>query len=112
MAVGVRLAGRIGVLRPEGRLASGAGDTSFRDALQRALGAGAVDVLVELEAVAMLDSAGLGVLMAGYTTLHHRGGRIRLLHVPPRCHDILQLTRLLTVFEVFDDEGAALASFG
>ena len=73
--------------------------------------AGANNILVNLGNVTTIDSSGIGELVSAYTTVTNRGGKLKLLRLPPKVEDILQITQLMTVFEVFDDEAEALDSF-
>ena len=70
------------------------------------------NILFNLGGVNFMDSSGVGELIAAYTTLSNRGGSVKLLHLSPKVYDVLQIAHLLTVFEVFDDEDKAIASFG
>ena len=69
------------------------------------------NILLNTAGVTTIDSSGIGELVSGYTTITNRGGKLKLLNLPPKLEDILQVTQLITVFDVFEDEAAALASF-
>ena len=79
--------------------------------MQSLLQQGHKQVLVDLSGVAYVDSAGLGELVQAYATTKSRGGALKLMNVTKRLRDLLVVTKLLTVFETFDDEASALASF-
>ena len=64
-----------------------------------------------MSGVGTMDSSGIGELVAAYTSVNNRGGKLKLLNLPPKISDILQITQLITVFEVHDDEDEAVASF-
>jgi anti-sigma B factor antagonist len=111
MKIDVKHQQGVTVLSPKGKLVIGTGDVALREAVQESLKAGAKNVLINLEGVSTLDSSGVGELVSTYTTVTNRGGRLKLLNLPSKVADILQITQLITVFEVFDDEEEALASF-
>jgi anti-sigma B factor antagonist len=76
------------------------------------LEAGTRDLLINLADVSTIDSSGIGELVSAYTTVTNRGGSLKLLNLPAKVRDILQITQLVTVFDIFDDEVDAIASFG
>ena len=98
--------GRVGRCRVQ--RSSGASD---RDAVHEALDAGAKQLLINLGSVTTMDSSGIGELVAAYTTVTNRGGKLKLAHLPSKIQDILQITQLMTVFEIHDSEDEALNSF-
>jgi anti-sigma B factor antagonist len=99
------------ILEPKGKITIGAGDVALRDAVAEALEAGARNILVNLEQVTTMDSSGIGELVSAYTTVTNRGGKLKLLNLPPKVMDILQITQLVTVFEIFDHKQEAIDSF-
>lgn len=99
------------ILEPKGKITIGVGDVALREAVHEAVEAGAVKILINLEDVTTIDSSGIGELVAAYTTVTNRGGNLRLMKLPPKVQDILQITQLVTVFDVFDSEDEAIASF-
>jgi anti-sigma B factor antagonist len=99
------------ILEPQGKITIGVGDVALRNAVHEAVGGGSKNILIDLSGVSTMDSSGIGELVATYTTVTNRGGKLKLLHLPPKIQDIMQVTQLITVFEVFDDEGEAIASF-
>ena len=99
------------ILEPKGKITIGLGDIALRDAIMEALDAGALKILLDLNEVSTIDSSGVGEMVSAYTTVTNRGGKLKLLNLPPKVQDILQITQLITVFEVFDDEDEAVASF-
>jgi anti-sigma B factor antagonist len=111
MKVDVRQRDGVSILDLKGKITIGTGDVELRDAIQRELQAGHNNLLLNTAGVTMIDSSGVGELVAAYTTVTNRGGRLKLLSLPPKLEDILQVTQLITVFEVFDDEADAVASF-
>jgi anti-sigma B factor antagonist len=111
MKIDKRVKGGVTILDVEGKITIGKGDVALRDAVQQALGEGARKLLIELGRVSTIDSSGVGELVSAFTTVTNRGGKLKLVNLPPKVNDILQITQLITVFEVFDNEDEALASF-
>jgi anti-sigma B factor antagonist len=99
------------ILELEGKITIGKGDVVLRDAVQQLLSAGVTKMLIHLGKVTTIDSSGVGELVSAFTTVTNRGGKLKLVNLPPKVNDILQITQLITVFEVFDSEDEALASF-
>ena len=111
MKIEARHAQGVTILEPKGKITIGVGDVALRQAVQEALEAGARNILINLGAVSTIDSSGIGELVSAYTTVTNRGGKLKLFNLPPKVSDILQITQLITVFEVFDSEAEALDSF-
>lgn len=99
------------ILEPRGKITIGVGDVALREAVQEALDAGSKKILVNLKDVSTIDSSGIGELVSAYTSVTNRGGKLALLNLPPKVQDILQITQLVTVFDVFEEEAEAIASF-
>ncbi|GBC80412.1 Anti-sigma-B factor antagonist [bacterium HR09] len=99
------------VLDLSGKITIGAGDVELRRLVEEALAAGKTNILVNLKDVTHIDSSGIGELVACFTTVKRRGGSMKLVNLPPKINDILQVTQLITVFDVFDNEAEALKSF-
>lgn len=99
------------VLQPKGKITIGVGDVALRDSVGAALTAGSRKLLIDLHEVSMIDSSGIGELVAAYTTVTNRGGKLKLLKLSPKVNDILQVTQLVSVFEIYDDEAEAIQSF-
>ena len=99
------------ILEPKGKITIGVGDVALREAVSEALEAGARNILVDLGEVTTIDSSGIGELVSAYTTVTNRGGKLKLVNLPPKVTDILQITQLISVFEVFDTVDEALATF-
>jgi anti-sigma B factor antagonist len=100
------------VIDLSGRIVLGEGSESLRTVLGDLIGSGRKKILLNLADVSYVDSSGLGSLVSGYTTVSAQQGQLKLLNLTKKVHDLLQITKLLTVFETFDDEGAAVQSFG
>jgi len=111
MKIQQRIRDGVAILDCKGKITIGIGDVALREAVHTALKAGHKSILINLEGVSTMDSSGVGELVSTYTTVTNRGGKLKLLHLPPKVSDILQITQLITVFEVFDDEAEAVASF-
>ena len=111
MKIDKRVKDGVTILDIEGKITIGKGDVALRDAVQQALGEGAKKLLIELGRVSTIDSSGVGELVSAFTTVTNRGGKLKLVNLPPKVNDILQITQLITVFEVFDNEAEAIASF-
>ncbi len=99
------------ILEPKGKITIGVGDVALRDAVLNCLQEGERSILMNLAAVTTIDSSGIGELVSAYTTVSNRGGKLKLLSLPPKVQDILQITQLITVFEVYDDEDEAVESY-
>jgi len=101
----------IPVLDLKGRITLGEGSMQIRDAIRDLVGKGQKNILLNLGDVNYIDSVGLGELVAAYTTAKNVGAELKLLNLSKKVHDLLQLTKLYTVFEVYNDESLAIASF-
>jgi len=99
------------ILEPEGKITIGVGDIALRAAVSEAVDAGTKNIVINLGAVSTIDSSGIGELVSAYTTITNRGGKLALVSLPPKVHDILQITQLVSVFDIFDSEDEAVASF-
>ena len=111
MKISARHRKGVTILEPKGKITIGVGDVALREAVHEALTAGNHNVLIDMGGVTTIDSSGVGELVSTYTSVSNRGGRLKLMHLPAKVTDILQVTQLITVFEVYDDEDEALASF-
>jgi anti-sigma B factor antagonist len=111
MNISQRQVGDVTIIDVSGKITIGVGDVQVRDAVHMALGSGARNLLLNLKNVTTIDSAGVGELVSAYTTVTNRGGRLKLVNLPSKVNDILQITQLITVFEVYDTEDEAVASF-
>ena len=95
-----------------GRLTMGEPCAAIRDEIRDEIGQGNRKVVFNLADVSYIDSAGLGELTAAYTSVKNRDGQLKLLNLTKRVHDLMQITKLYTVFDVYDDEKKVIASFG
>ena len=103
--------GDIRIIELGGKITIGTGDVKIRELISQALDDGKTNILFDLGNVTAIDSSGIGEMGACYTTVTKRGGQLMLMHLSPKINDILQVTQLITVFEVFDDEREALGSY-
>jgi anti-sigma B factor antagonist len=98
------------ILDISGRLTLGEGAVTLREALQKLLEAGERKLVMNLAEVDYVDSGGLGELVTAFTTVRAHGGQLKLLNLTRRIQDLLQITKLLTVFDSFDSETEAIKS--
>ncbi len=106
-----RDAGGVTILDLGGKITIGEGSMRFRDTVRRLIEQQKKNVLLNFADVSYMDSSGIGELVSAYTTLSNQRGQLKLLKLPQRIRDLLRITKLLTVFETFDDEKMALQSF-
>ncbi|MBM3786860.1 MAG: STAS domain-containing protein [Acidobacteria bacterium] len=109
--VSTRQSGGVSVVDVGGKITLGEGSIAVRDTVRSQVEAGNKKIILNLGNVTYIDSSGIGELVSAYTTVSNSGGTLKLLNLTKRVHDLLQITKLYTVFEVFDDEAAAVASF-
>ena len=107
----VRQAGDVSVVDLSGRVTLGEGSGLVRSTIKELVNSGRKNILLNLKSVTYIDSAGLGEIVGAYATVTNVGGNIKLLHPQAKVHDLLQITKLYTVFVAFDDEVEALRSF-
>jgi anti-sigma B factor antagonist len=108
-----RIVGQVAVVKVTGDITlNKGGDVLLKDKVQSLLQQGQKDILLDLSGVSYVDSAGLGELVQAYATTKNRGGALKLLSVTKRLKDLLVVTKLLTVFDAYDAEADAIASFG
>lgn len=101
----------IEIIELQGKITIGAGDSQLRDTITQKLSEGKDKILLDMSGVTTIDSSGIGELVGSYTTVANRGGKLKLLHLPPKVTDLLQVTQLITVFEVYENEQEAVSSF-
>jgi anti-sigma B factor antagonist len=106
-----RQAGDVTILDMDGKITIGEGNISVRGAIRRLLEEGKKKILLNLGGVGYVDSSGIGELVSSYTTIKREGGQLKLLNLTQKIEDLLGITKLLTVFDVYDDEATALNSF-
>jgi anti-sigma B factor antagonist len=106
-----RDSGGVTILDLSGRIIQGGGDLILKDKLQSLVQQGKKNILLNLAEVGYIDSAGLGGLVSAHITLSREGGRVKLVNVTKKLHDLLSITKLHLVFETFDSEAAAIDSY-
>jgi len=106
-----RQVGDVTVVDAAGRITLGEGASVFRDMIRDLSTKGNKKILVNLSEVSYIDSSGIGEMVSSFTTVTNHGGQLKLLGLTKRVKDLLQITKLYTVFEVFDDESSAVRSF-
>ena len=111
MTVTERPKGAVIILDVAGNITAGEGAATLRDKVRSLLQQGSKQLLVNLAGVSYMDSGGLGEMVQAYATVTKRGGSLKLINVTKRLQDLLVITRLSTVFDSFDDEAEAVASF-
>ena len=94
-----------------GRITLGEGSVVLRDTIRDLLSKGSKKLLLNLAEVTYIDSSGIGELVSAFTTVRNQGGELKLLNLTKKVHDLLQITKLYTVFDVKDDEASAVVSF-
>lgn len=99
------------IIKLDGKITIGAGDQQLREVISNALANGRNNILLDLSGVTTIDSSGIGELVGSYTTVTNRGGKLKLLHLPAKLNELLHVTQLITVFEVYENEQDALKSF-
>ena len=101
----------IKVLDCSGKIVLGQGTMTIRNMVRDILEAGGRKIILNLADVSYVDSSGIGELVSTFTTVTNAGGQLKLLHLTKKIEQLLAITKLLTVFQVFEDEQAAIASF-
>jgi len=106
-----RDAGPVTVLDLSGRITLGEGSALLRSTIRELLNDQRFKILVDLGDINYIDSSGIGELVSAFTTTKNQGGELKLLHLTKKVHDLLQITKLYTVFDVKEDEAAAVKAF-
>jgi anti-sigma B factor antagonist len=106
-----RQLGDVTIVDFSGKITLGEGSAMLRNTVRELINSGSKKILLSLYDVDYIDSSGIGELVSAYTTVKNASGEMKLLHLTKRVHDILQITRLFTVFDVQSDENTAIRSF-
>jgi anti-sigma B factor antagonist len=106
-----RQAGDVTVLDMSGKITIGEGSVALRNAIRRLIEEGKKKILLNLSQVSYVDSSGIGEFVASYTAINREGGQLKLLNLTQKIQDLLAITKLLTVFDTYDDESSALNSY-
>lgn len=99
------------ILKLEGKITIGAGDQQLREVISGMVNEGKIKILLDMSGVTTIDSSGIGELVGSYTTVANRGGKLKLLHLPAKLNELLHITQLITVFEVYENEQEGVSSF-
>ena len=111
MQIEQRAVGSVMILDLKGKITLGEGDEALKDKINSLILQGHKKMLLNLADVPYIDSAGLGEIVRTYSTVSRQGGQLKLVNLTKRITDLLMITKLLTVFETFDNEQEALKSF-
>ena len=111
MKISTRQIDGVTIVDCSGRITLGEGSITLRDTVSQLLTKGQKKILLNLGDVNYIDSSGIGELVSAFTTVRKQGGELKLLNLTKKVHDLLQITKLYTVFDVKDDEAAAVKSF-
>ena len=111
MKATIRQVDSVVVVDISGRITLGEGCTQLRELIRDQLAKGNKRILLNLADVSYIDSSGIGELVSAYTAVSNQGGQLKLLNLTKKVHDLLQITKLYTVFDIHDDEVKAIASF-
>jgi anti-sigma B factor antagonist len=112
LTISERTVGTVTVLDLSGKITIGEGSVQLRETVRGLLERGAKNILINLGGVDYVDSSGIGELVSCFTTTKNQGGQLKLLNLTKKIKDLLMITKLLTVFDTYDDEAEAVKSFG
>jgi len=101
----------VSVVELDGRIVLGEESNSFREKLKSLVAEGKKKIVLNMSEIKYIDSAGLGVLVAAHISAKNQGASVRLCHLGKKFHEVMQITKLLTVFDVYDTEATAISSF-
>src|ERR1051325_886152 len=111
MKASTRQVNGVTIVDLSGRITLGEGSVVLRDTVRDLIAKGDKKILLNLGEVTYIDSSGIGELVSAFTTVRNQGGELKLLNLTKKVHDLLQITKLYTVFDVKDDEATAISSF-
>ena len=111
MKASTRQVDGVTIIDLSGRITLGEGSVVLRDTIRNSMGQGVKKILLNLGDVTYIDSSGIGELVSAYTSVRNQGGELKLLNLTKKVHDLLQITKLYTVFDVRDDEAGAIKAF-
>jgi len=112
MTLRERWIGDVTIIDVDGRITVQDGADNFRDVVRQLVRQGRVKLVLNFQNASYIDSTALGEIIRAYTSVTRKGGTLKLLNVTGRIHELLMITRLLTVFDLFDAEAEAVKSFG
>ena len=108
----IRQVDGVTILDLSGRITLGEGSVTLRDSVHDLLAKGSKNILLNLGQISYIDSSGIGEMVSAFTSVKNAGGELKLLNLTKKVHDLLQITKLYTVFDVKDDEAGAITAFG
>ena len=111
LSIQERRIGDVTVLDMDGNIRIGGSNVALKKAILGLVGEGRNQIVLNLARVAYIDSSGLGELISSHVTSNHKGGQIKLLNLTQRFHELMTITKLITIFDVYDDESQAVDSF-
>ena len=111
MNIEIRTVGDVKILDCSGKLTLGEGTMSIRNSVRDLLNGGAKKIVLNFKDISYVDSAGIGELVSSYTSVVNGGGKLKLMNLSSKTHQLLTVTKLFTVFEIFENEQSALDSF-
>lgn len=107
-----RTSGNVTIVDLAGKIALGESNRALHDAIRALTADGQKNIILNLANVTLIDSSGLGELVASYASVERNGGSLKLANLSDRFHELITITKLYTVFDIFENEADALASFG
>ncbi len=111
MQITTRQRDGVTIIDLKGKITIGSGDVELKNAVVQAVNDGAAKILINLSDVTTIDSSGVGELVSSYITSKNRGAQLKLVNLPAKVQDVLTVTQLITVFDVYDTEDEAVRSF-
>ena len=111
MKTNIRQVNGVAIVDMSGRITLGEGGVILRDTIHDLLGKGEKYILLNLGEITYIDSSGIGELITAFTSVRRQGGELKLLNLTKKVHDLLQITKLYTVFDIRDDEATAIQAF-
>ena len=111
MKANVREVQGVAVVDLKGKITIGSGDVQLREVINGLVEKGKKNILINMQEVTTIDSSGIGELVGCYTSVTNKGGKLKLLHLPPKINDVLTVTQLITVFDVYESESEAHATY-
>ena len=112
MKVAIRQVDGVTILDLSGRITLGEGSIILRDSVRDVLAKGSKKILLNLAQISYIDSSGIGEMVSAFTSVKNTGGELKLLNLTQKVHDLLQITKLYTVFDIWDNEASAITAFG
>ena len=112
LTVSTRKSGAVTIIDLSGRITLGESTGTLRETVRKTLDEGSKNIVLNMGNVTYVDSAGLGELVGSFTSVSHAGGRLKLLNLQSKMKDLMQVTKLHTVFEVYENEAECVKSFG